>query len=208
MENQELYIMAKQRVVLKRDIVKLKDVANVFCIDAVLQTKAEGIVLYDFKGKQTKRTVLSMLYIIEKIQQLQTNITVESLGESEIVVQKEEKKEKTETKIASIIFVSFICFFGSGFSIMAFHNDIGIQDVFERINRILTGDSNEGLGILNVAYSIGLMVGILIFYNHLGNWKFTKDPTPLEVEMRNYERDVNSAIVDQADREKKELEND
>lgn len=200
--------MARQRSIVRKDIVKLKDVASVYSKDAVLQTKAEGLVLYDFKGKQENKAVINILYIVERVQQLQQNTTVESFGESDVIVQREIKKANPIRKTACVMFVSLICFFGSAFSIMAFHNDIGIQQVFERINGILSGESPQGLCILNIAYSIGLMLGILIFYNHLGNWRFSKDPTPLEVQMRNYERDVDLAIVDQADREKKELENE
>ena len=57
---------------------------------------------------------------------------------------------------------------------------------------------------LRFRYSIGLAAGIIIFYNHIGGKRLTSDPTPLEVEMRNYERDVNQAIVETADREKLE----
>ncbi|MFR4318135.1 MAG: hypothetical protein ACLT2Z_00835 [Eubacterium sp.] len=38
-------------------------------------------------------------------------------------------------------------------------------------------------------------VGILIFYNHFGTKKLSKDPTPIEVEMRKYEMDVNQTLI-------------
>ncbi len=71
--------------------------------------------------------------------------------------------------------MSLICFFGSAFTIMAFHNDVGLADVLS-----------------------------IVFYNHIGGKRLTSDPTPLEVEMRNYERDVNQALVEMADRQKLE----
>ena len=50
--------------------------------------------------------------------------------------------------------------------------------------------------IAEYCYSIGLGVGIIIFYNHFGPKKLTKDPTPIEVEMRKYERDINQTLID------------
>ena len=133
--------MARQRSIVRKDIVKLKDVASVYSKDAVLQTKAEGLVLYDFKGKQENKAVINILYIVERVQQLQQNTTVESFGESDVIVQREIKKANPIRKTACVMFVSLICFFGSAFSIMAFHNDIGIQQVFGK------------------AFHIGLMLG-------------------------------------------------
>ena len=46
--------------------------------------------------------------------------------------------------------------------------------------------------------------GIILFYNHIGKRRITKDPTPIEVEMRLYEKDVNETIIDNAARMNKE----
>jgi stage V sporulation protein AA len=68
----------------------------------------------------------------------------------------------------------------------------------------VTGNQSDGYTSIEIAYSIGLAAGITIFYNHIGGKRLTSDPTPLEVEMRNYESDVNKAIIVMADREKLE----
>lgn len=57
-----------------------------------------------------------------------------------------------------------------------------------------------------MAYSIGLAIGIIVFFNHIGGRRITKDPTPIEVEMRIYEDDVNNALVETADREGKTID--
>jgi stage V sporulation protein AA len=41
-----------------------------------------------------------------------------------------------------------------------------------------------------------LALGIIVFYNHIFKWKFTEDPTPLQVEMSSYEKDVDDCILD------------
>ena len=62
--------------------------------------------------------------------------------------------------------------------------------------------------ILEITYSIGLALGIIVFYGHFGSWKFGKDPTPLEVEMRLYEDDIDTAMIKQSAREKNEIDVD
>ena len=103
-------------------------------------------------------------------------------------------------------FVAMISFFGTAFTIMAFHNDIGINDVFSKVYEMVMGQPGDGYGILELAYSVGLAAGIIVFFNHIGGRRITKDPTPIEVEMRIYEEDVNKALIATADREGKTID--
>ncbi|MCM1183704.1 MAG: stage V sporulation protein AA [Roseburia sp.] len=210
MANTTLYIMAKQNVAVAGEDVELSDVASVYCEDAALRAKADALRIHRFRKGQPERVVISMLRIIELLTELCSGITVESIGETDIIIEKASlEKDKPRQKkgigeIAKIVFVALICFFGSGFTIMAFHNDIGISDVLGRIYELVTGTASDGCTSLEISYSVGLAAGIIIFYNHVGGRRLTSDPTPLEVEMRNYERDVNQAIVEMADRQKLE----
>ena len=60
--------------------------------------------------------------------------------------------------------------------------------------------------ILEVGYALGLGVGIIVFYNHFGPKKLSKDPTPIEVEMRKYETDINKALIDGHNRQNGKLD--
>lgn len=89
---------------------------------------------------------------------------------------------------------------------MAFHNDISIGKIFGQVYELVMGKEADGFTILEVAYSLGLAVGIILFFNHVGGRRITKDPTPIEVEMRVYETDVNKALIETADREGKSID--
>jgi stage V sporulation protein AA len=90
--------------------------------------------------------------------------------------------------------IGIVIFFGSGFSIMAFHNDIGIVDLFAQIYEQVVGKQPNRLGGLEIGYSLGLALGILVFFNHISLRKKENDPTPLQVEMSKYEQDVEDTI--------------
>ena len=83
---------------------------------------------------------------------------------------------------------------------MAFHNDIQIQELFNKVHEMVTGRPSSGYSILEISYSLGLCVGIIVFFNHIGGKRISADPTPIEVEMRIYEDDVNQTLIDNADR--------
>ena len=42
-----------------------------------------------------------------------------------------------------------------------------------------------------------------VFFNHFGGRKITEDPTPMEVEMRVYEDDVNKTLIEQEKRKER-----
>lgn len=75
------------------------------------------------------------------------------------------------------------------------------MDIFDDIYFTVLKERPGKVNILEISYSIGLAAGIILFFNHIGGRRITKDPTPIEVSMRNYERDVNQALIETADRE-------
>jgi stage V sporulation protein AA len=202
--------MAKQSVVSETPDVEIGDIASIYCEDETVKAKAACVKIHKFKKDSSPRVVVSILKVIEEITSVCPGVTVESIGETDIIIQKasfNHDKDKQKSGIGQwikIAFVAMICFFGSGFTIMAFHNDVGISDVLGRIYYMVTGIESDRYTSIEIAYSIGLAAGITIFYNHIGGKRLTSDPTPLEVEMRNYESDVNNAIIVMADREKLE----
>jgi stage V sporulation protein AA len=202
--------MAKQSVVSETPDVEIGDIASIYCEDETVKAKAACVKIHKFKKDSSPRVVVSILKVIEEITSVCPGVTVDSIGETDIIIQKasfNHDKDKQKSGIGQwikIAFVAMICFFGSGFTIMAFHNDVGISDVLGRIYYMVTGIESDRYTSIEIAYSIGLAAGITIFYNHIGGKRLTSDPTPLEVEMRNYESDVNNAIIVMADREKLE----
>ena len=57
-----------------------------------------------------------------------------------------------------------------------------------------------------MTYSIGIIIGILVFFNHFGRKRFSVDPTPMEVEMRLYENDIQTTLVENYSRKGKEVD--
>ena len=107
-----------------------------------------------------------------------------------------------------VVVVAGITFIGAAFSIMAFNNDVSVTKMFSRIYLLLTGEESNGFTLLELTYCIGLIVGILIFFNHFGRKKFTADPTPMEVEMRLYENDIQETLIEAYARKEKEVDVD
>ena len=202
-----LYIKAEQNVELQTEDVYVKDIGKMTCTDEHVLAKVKSIKLHRFKKDGEKRTVISILKVIEEIEKEFPNVSVENIGETDILIEQVNvDKHKGPVQAVEIAFVSAVSFFGTAFTIMAFHNDIGINKVFSKVYEMVMGRAGDGYSILELSYSIGLAVGIILFFNHIGGRRITKDPTPIEVEMRVYETDVNKALIETADREGKTID--
>lgn len=198
---------AEQNVELQTEDVYVKDIGKMTCTDEHVLAKVKSIKLHRFKKDGEKRTVISILKVIEEIEKEFPNVSVENIGETDILIEQVNvDKHKGPVQAVKIAFVSAVSFFGTAFTIMAFHNDIGINKVFSKVYEMVMGRAGDGYSILELSYSIGLAVGIILFFNHIGGRRITKDPTPIEVEMRVYETDVNKALIETADREGKTID--
>lgn len=227
MANVTIYLKCDRNVECPEEDVFLKDAASLQCTDQQVVAKCKAIKIHHFtEGDQVQggkpesgkkgtwagrahqqRCVISVLKIIAMMEEACPGITVQSVGETDVVLERVRVPKYKGPKLwCKVALVSLVSFFGTGFTIIAFHNDVGINEVFTEIYRIAMGREPGGLNVLEVAYSLGLALGIIVFFNHIGGRRITKDPTPIEVSMRNYEEDVNKALVDTASRESKEVD--
>lgn len=197
-----VYVKAERNTQMLADDLFLKDIASLYCEDKAVLAKVKAIKLHTFRGRAEKRFYISMTEVIKRIKETVPGAEVESIGEPDMIAERVYvEKKKGAAEALKILLVSLVCFFGASFTIMAFHNDIGIVDVFAKYYELVMGERSGGFTVLEISYSIGLAAGIIIFFNHIGGRRLTKDPTPIEVEMSIYEEDVEKALIKTASRE-------
>lgn len=207
MSNVTVYLKCDRNVEVQSEDVYMKDLGSLRCSDSVISAKLKALKVHHFAQDKQKRCVISATRLIELMENTCPNISVEVIGEVDILVEWVNVNQyKGIGQWLKIGLVCLVSFFGTAFTIMAFHNDVGINEVFTEIYRIFMNREPDGLNVLEISYSIGLAAGIITFFNHIGGRRITKDPTPIEVAMRNYEEDVDKALIDTAGREGKELD--
>lgn len=74
-----------------------------------------------------------------------------------------------------MVVVAGITFIGAAFSIMAFNNDVSVTKMFSDFICFLPEKNRMDLPLIELTYCIGLIVGILIFFNHLGKKIYRSD---------------------------------
>lgn len=185
--------------------VRLSDIADMECTDeaALRQLKQKKIYTFreDTGSRKNQLVVVSVLKIMEQIHKDYPELEISNEGESDFIIEYVPFPEKREwVTITKIIVLCILIFCGAAFTIMAFNNDVGVGDVFAKFYHQVTGIESDGVTELEICYSIGLSFGILIFFNHVGRKKITHDPTPIQIEMRKYESDLDTAFIENAGR--------
>lgn len=203
MKQDTIYIKMEQNATVKNECVKISDIATVYGIDEAQVNRIKSIKVLTF-SKQKTRYIVSSMYVIKLIMETYPNVTVSNIGETDALVEYKQNGADETVKWIEYVKVAFICviiFFGAAFAIMTFNTDVNTRDLFEKVYLLFTGKETDRWNIIEIMYSIGLAVGIIVFYNHFGCKKITIDPTPIEVEMRKYEKDINTTIIEGVKRE-------
>lgn len=204
MENETLYLKIDKNVQSKGNPVYLRDIASVNCAKKPVENKVKTLRLPTEIIKGPGRYVFSVLDVIETIQKEYPNLEINNLGESDFIITVEKDRTPSDAwSWCKTILVCLLAFFGAAFSIMAFNNDVGITTLFGQLYEQFTGTETSGFTVLEISYSVGVGMGILLFFHHFAKKKGMSDPTPLEVEMRTYEDDVDMTLVESGNRKEK-----
>lgn len=210
MEKKIIYLKAEQSSYVNHGKIHIGDIASVFCEDRVVEKKIRNIVLYEFDEAKEKegRIFVSILLLIEKISEKIPCGEVRNVGELDMVVyyKTQEEKSKKWVQTVKILFICATCFFGAGITVMGYNNDVDMIKVFEQLYKVFLGDKPNGPTFVELFYSVGLMLGIFLFFNHVPGKKVTNEPTPIQVQMRLYEQDVNRTFLLGASRKGEELD--
>ena len=206
-EGKTLYIKGDRDVEVTKPDVALGDLLSMECTDKLMLAKIKTLKIIRFKKSGKQRCVVSVLKIIACIHEKFPEADVQNLGETDIIVTYEDQKTPALAwHIIKTVFVAAVTFFGAAFSIMAFNNDVDVTKLFGQIYEFVTGQEAGGFTVLEIAYSMGVTAGILIFFNHFGKKRFTVDPTPMEIQMRLYENDIQTTLIENSERRGEEID--
>ena len=209
MSKKVIYLKIDENIKLNKKDINIEDIAKLYCTDNSVIQRLNKLKVYQIQSEEEIKIAFSILKIIAEIVKNESDYEVVNLGETDFVVSYEiPKKRKQIWEYCKTGFVGLIVFFGGAFSIVSFNADIGVSDLFMKARQLVTGSSVNTNNAMEIGYSLGIPLGILVFYNHFSKFKLNKDPTPIQMEMRKYENDINGAIIDDANREDKTVDVD
>jgi stage V sporulation protein AA len=83
-----------------------------------------------------------------------------------------------------------------------------MQQVHQRMYYMVTGETVKKPLLFQIPYSLGLGVGMILFFNHVFKKRNNEEPSPLEVEIFQYQQSLDQYVIMNENKESmKQLEN-
>lgn len=188
-----IYIRMRNRVRARpEDKIFLKDVAQIIAPEAEL-SKLQNMPVYQVAESDQNIVIIDVMKVIKLITGNLENMEVQSIGPAQTIIEVIYKKKRAS--LAFFLLIWFLLFFGSAMAIMNFHDDVNMKSVQERLYTIITGIQDPKPLLFQIPYSIGLGLGMILFFNHFFQKRFNDEPSPLEVEMFNYQMDIDNYVI-------------
>ena len=196
-----LYLQLDTNIQVQHPHIYLQDIAKLACSNTKVLNRLRVLPVASLDHMKSGQYVMSVMDLIDMIQKKEPDLSISHIGEPDfILTYRKSSASGTVFRWFKIFFVCLATFFGAAFSIMTFNTDVDVGRLFQQVYFQVTGEISSGFTVLEISYSIGLAIGVLFFFNHFSRLNFTADPTPMQVQMRKYEDDVNATILEDLNR--------
>lgn len=188
-----IYIRMRHRIQKKsNDVIYLRDLAQVIASDTYM-SKLNNLCLYHITEQDKNIIIIDSTRVIRIITSEFKEVEVQLIGPAQTIIEVVFKKKKLSLPL--FILVWLLLFIGSGLTIMNFHEDVSMQAVHQRLYTMITGKEVEKPLMFQIPYSIGLGLGMVIFFNHVFKKRLNEEPSPLEVEVFNYQQSLDQYVI-------------
>lgn len=202
-ENRVVYVRMRRRAVVRPGaVIRLGDVARLVT-EKELQIRLEKLALHKVTAGDGNMVLIDMLQVVKAIREAEPGIVIETFGEPHVLLEISPAGEVKPRRIV-LALAWLLLFFGSGMAMMNFHADVNMPAVQKRITELITGKDGAHPWLFQIPYSIGVGMGMLLFFNRLLRKRLNDEPNPLEVEMFMYQENVNHYVITEEYRKKHE----
>ncbi|ADG06533.1 stage V sporulation protein AA [Kyrpidia tusciae] len=197
----DVYIRPKERLSLRPgEYLTVGQAAEVVAVDSGggdLRRIVVGIPVSDWSPRQGGVRVVQAIDLVAAIKRRLPHVNVHLIGPTETIVDLEDLgvSKPPWLKVTAVWLLLFV---GSGLTIMNFHADVSMVRVHQRVYHLITGEYKAHPYILQIPYAFGVGLGMALFFNHLLRRKINEnEPSPLEVEVFQYEQMINQYVITQ-----------
>lgn len=205
MDREKVYFkMEKKKAIdLNKDILA-GDLGEVYSSNKGIKEKIEGIKIKE-KSNIENWDCITAIEVAEKILGKTTNVDLDMIGEPEVLIEyKSQEKESKLFEAIKVILVCIVLFFGASIAIINFHEDVDSRAALQGIYETFTGEKSKNPLIMAIPYSIGIGVGVVMFFTRIfsSSKRRAKEPGPMEIELYLYDQDMEEQIIDEVKRNK------
>ncbi|KEK26004.1 stage V sporulation protein AA [Bacillus gaemokensis] len=190
---QTIYLKMRNRLQVSPSYeLKIEDIAQVVGDSEVVE-KVKRQSVYKITKHDKTHVVIDAMKVIQMIHQTTKHIQVNLLGPGQILVEIVYEKKKVHPIFLAMVWM--LLFVGAALAIIYFHEDVSMQQVHLRLYYMITGEINYKPLLFQIPYSLGLGLGMVLFFNHVFQKRINEEPSPLEVEMFQYQQSLDQYVM-------------
>jgi stage V sporulation protein AA len=187
-----VYIRLRHRIqVYPDDCITVSKIAQIVAGKQLREIIGE-LEVHQVQPSDKNIVVIDVMRVLSAVHKTDPDIDVQTVGPAQTIVEIVYQKKTFSPVLFALVWL--LLFVGAALAIMNFHEDVSMQLVHQRLYTIITGKTSEHPLLLQIPYSIGLGLGMILFFNHLFKKRINEEPSPLEVEMFNYQLDMDMYV--------------
>lgn len=192
MEN-TVYLRMRHRVqVNPNETVRLGQIAFIIARSDTKE-KLQKLPIHQVTMSDRNIIVVDVMKVITEMRKEDGELDIQNIGPAQTIVEVMFKKKNYSGFFFALVWL--LLFIGAALAIMNFHEDVSMRQVHQKLFYMLTGVKDEKPLLLQIPYSFGLGLGMVLFFNHLFRKRINEEPSPLEVEMFNYQQDLDQYVI-------------
>jgi len=201
-----VYVKMRQRLQVSPDYkIRVGDVAQITADKAIVEQLRQYPV-YQITKQDKTHVVIDAMKVIEAIGQYNSALELNLLGPAQTIVEIVYEPKRVNPFFFAVVWL--LLFVGAGLAIIYFHEDVSMQQVHQRMYYMVTGETVKKPLLFQIPYSLGLGIGMILFFNHVFKKRINEEPSPLEVEIFQYQQSLDQYVVMNENKESmKRLEN-
>lgn len=197
--NEPLFLRLRKRLSVKpNSVITLGDVCQLYW-DGVREEALNRMPIYQVKKEDGNLIIIDIMQVIRKLRTLYPEVSLEVQGAPQVIVEVLNPRKSANPVLVMLVWL--ILFIGSGLAIMNFHTDVSMLQVHQRIYYLVTGQTSQQPLWLQIPYSLGIGLGMVLFFNHIFKKRITEEPSPLEVELFLYQQSLDQYYLQHENKE-------
>ncbi|MEF9990966.1 MAG: stage V sporulation protein AA [Romboutsia sp.] len=190
---EEIYLTPKdiKPYKTKQNKIYLSDIYSIY--PKGYGDKLSKIIVRKYDDFTEKYDVIHLGEIIELINHNLPKVHINFMKKEDIVIYFE-NSNKDRTKYLRVLLVCIVVTMGSIMGIMNFHADVNMDKSQFKIVDSITNNGEKYLPYFQIPYSIGIGVGVALFFNKLIPTYSKNEPSPLDLRIISLNKEVENQL--------------
>lgn len=184
----ELYYSLKKSIATREPCIPLSEICSIHGAESAPLMEAYITV-------EKESTAVSAFEMSMALKKLYPDYSLSNTGPSECVIVYSGKKPRRAPEIIKAALLCAVMFIGGAFTIITFHEDVGMRAVMSDIYMFFTGVEAQSVPVVSIPYSVGIALGFILLFGLFRR----RRPSVLDLDIFAQDKTLKEYIADKKD---------